>query len=114
MGRIEPERSVLQLVTERERLLREGPCVGEATRLTIVLGGVNRNQPEPARIANGAGHGLGFLQVAKHFLEVAQRIEWATELYTHIDLLLPRLRRRRQMTQGLKRLFQSGQRLAVG
>ena len=55
-----------------------------------------------------AGHGLGFLQVGQHLLELAERVERATQLEAHIDALLPSLRRLGQVAERLQRLFERG------
>ena len=107
------EWDVLQLVAHGQRLLGKRARLGEPPRLAEVFGHVDGDQPEPARIGDGAGHALGFPQVGQHLLELAEPVERAPQFEAHIDLLLPRLRRLRQVAQRFQRLFEGGQSLTV-
>ena len=75
LARIALEGDILQLVAHGQGLLSERPRLGEPARLAAIFRCVNADQPEPALVGDGTGHGLGLPQVGQHLLELTERVE---------------------------------------
>src|SRR5437762_4418251 len=99
VARVELKRGFLQLVTQGERLLSERSRLDEPSGLAEILRGVDRDQPESARIRDRAGHGLRFSEIREHLLELTEPVERASQLQPHIDRLLLHLRHLGEMPQ---------------